>query len=96
MLAETKVGPRVAQDGAVLELRADKTGSLVVTDGHARYAEATLRGGMFSMVLVATTTGVAAGNIVAAAAAASTAAISTGVAPISKLASFSSARTSAE
>lgn len=72
MLAEGKVGPRVGSAGAQLEHRLDASGVLVVGDGHARYQEQTYRGNTFSMVLTATTTGVAAGNIVAAAAAAST------------------------
>lgn len=72
MIAEARAGIVVSADGNVNPVRADRTGAMVVTDGHARYQEATLRQNLFSMVLGATTTGVAAGQIVAAAAAAST------------------------
>jgi hypothetical protein len=44
----------------------------VVADAHGRYQEATIRGNVYSLTLVATSTGVAAGNVAGAAAAAST------------------------
>lgn len=47
MLAELKVGPRIAADSAQIELRGDRTGSLVVSDSHGRYQEAALRGSLF-------------------------------------------------
>lgn len=72
MIAEGQVGPVVRGDGAYGELRMDKTAAIVVTDAHARYAEAASRGTLFSLNLAATTTGVAAGNIAGAAAAAVT------------------------
>ena len=47
MLAETKVGPRVAADGAILETRSEKSGAIVTADAHGRYQEAVLRGNVF-------------------------------------------------
>lgn len=56
-------------DGPV---RIARQGCAVVTDAHGRYYECVARSQTYTLVLPATTTGVAAGNIVAAAAAAST------------------------
>lgn len=47
VLDEIRVGPIVATDGTVQVARSDKTGAQVVTDGHARYQEAVLRGNVF-------------------------------------------------
>jgi hypothetical protein len=52
--------------------RIDRQGADVVCDARGRYGESTQRGQLFSLALVATTTGVAAGNIVGAAGAAVT------------------------
>jgi len=70
--AETIVGPITKADGSQQALRADRTSAGVVTDAHSHFQEAVLRGNVYSLNLVATTTGVAAGNITGAAAAAST------------------------
>ena len=72
MILEGRVGPATLQDGALREARLGKSGEIAVTDAHGRYHEAAIRGATFSLVLTATTTGVAAGNIVGAAAAATT------------------------
>lgn len=72
MLAEGRVGIATAPDGIINPLRATRTGDLVVSDGHARYQEPTLKGNVYSLNLGATTTGIAAGNIVGASAAAAT------------------------
>lgn len=48
MLAEARVGPVITQDGAVNPARSDKTGSIVIQDAHGRFAEAALRGRLFS------------------------------------------------
>ena len=53
MLAETKVGPRVLTDGAMVEVRADREASTVTTDAHGRYTEATRRGNVFNASNVA-------------------------------------------
>ena len=47
MLADVRVGPVVATDGATPTARADKTGALVTTDAHGKYMEAVLRGNVF-------------------------------------------------
>ena len=70
--AETIVGPQSKADGSQLALRSSRTGAGVVADAHGRYQEATIRSNVYSLVLTATTTGVAAGNIAGAAAAAAT------------------------
>src|SRR5260370_17756804 len=70
--AETIVGPQQKADGSQLPLRSSRTGAGIVADAHGRYQEATIRGNVYSLVLTATTTGVAAGNIAGSAAAAST------------------------
>lgn len=53
MLSETKVGPQFAAasagDGTVIGARADKTGATVVTDAHARFHEAAVRGQVFTV-----------------------------------------------
>ncbi len=72
MLAEGRSGIVKLQDGVPKELRLSRQGDLVTVDGQGRYYEAARVGTMFSLVLTATTTGVAAGNIVGAAAAAAT------------------------
>lgn len=53
-------------------VREGKTGDLIVSQERPPYYDATKNGRSFSLVLTATTTGVAAGNLVGAAAAAST------------------------
>lgn len=67
-----QVGPFNVPDGTRNSPRLGRTNEQVVADAHARYQEAVSRGKVFSLTLIATTTGVAAGNIVAAAAAAVT------------------------
>jgi len=47
MTAEGQVGIRYIGDGGETELRLDKTSALVVTDGHAKYTEAVLRGNVY-------------------------------------------------
>src|SRR3989442_14287711 len=70
--AKTIVGPQSKADGSQIALRSSRTGAGIVADAHGRYQEATIRGNVYSVVLTATTTGVAAGNIAGAAAAAAT------------------------
>jgi len=72
--SEIRVGPpgQALADGETLVARADRTGALVIQQAHARSTETTSRGNVFSMILTATTGGIAAGQLVAAAAAAST------------------------
>lgn len=72
MLLEARVGPATGQDGTPRELRTGRQFDLINSDAHGRYFEATRIGQQFTLVLTATTTGVAAGNIVGAAAAAVT------------------------
>lgn len=48
MLSEVRTGTIVTSDGTVNPARSDKTGSLVVTNGHGRYTEPALRGTIFS------------------------------------------------
>lgn len=72
MLSEGRVGKRDLSEGALSEIRLGRQGCQVVTDAHGRYFEATRVGQVFTLTLLATTTGVAAGNIVGAAAAAAT------------------------
>lgn len=47
MISELQVGPRVLTDGATFIQRGDREGSTVVTNGHARYAEAVRRGNVW-------------------------------------------------
>lgn len=47
-IAEGKVGLVSLADGVASQLRFDKTGALVVTEGHGRYQEAVLRGNVYS------------------------------------------------
>lgn len=47
VLAELRVGPVIATDATINVQRADKTGASVVTDAHAKYQEAVLRGNVF-------------------------------------------------
>lgn len=47
MLSEIRTGSIVSSDGAVNPARNDKTGALVVTDAHAKYQEAVIRGNVF-------------------------------------------------
>lgn len=73
MLAETRIGPApVVPDGIINPLRGARNGEAVTIDAHSRFQEATYRGGVYSLNLAATTTGIAAGNIVGASAAAAT------------------------
>lgn len=68
-----QVGPGVAAaDGVEVIARSGRQRDLITSNLQGIYYEQTKRGGKFSMVCDATTTGVAAGNINAAAAAAST------------------------
>lgn len=55
LLAEQRTGPAVTADGSVNPVRSDKTGAQVITDGHGRYQEATMRGNVFSLSNVAFT-----------------------------------------
>jgi hypothetical protein len=48
MLAEVRVGPLTAKDGAINPARGDQTGAVAVTDAHGRFQEAALRGNLFS------------------------------------------------
>lgn len=45
--AEGRVGPFSGGDGTVREQRLDRTGAVVATDAHGRYAEAGRRGNLF-------------------------------------------------
>jgi hypothetical protein len=72
MTNETKVGPQTNTDGAVVVARSGRSGETVVGDAHGHFAEAALRGTIFTAYLLQGTSTVAAGNIVSAAAAAST------------------------
>ena len=72
MLAEIRSGYTVLSDGTVAPARASRVGALVTGDGQGKYYEQASRGLIFSLVLAATTGGIAAGNINGAAAAAST------------------------
>src|SRR2546422_8618324 len=47
MLIEGVVGPQSKADGAILQPRLTKTGELGVSEVHARYQEACLRGNTF-------------------------------------------------
>jgi len=47
--AEGRVAPDILADGAVSEVRLDKTGSVVVSRGHGTYYEAASRGGVFTI-----------------------------------------------
>src|ERR1700745_332810 len=46
-IIQAQVGPQVDADGAAPNLRAEKTGAVVVQDAHGRYQEAVYRGGVF-------------------------------------------------
>ena len=70
MFPQVRIGPQVLADGDLTQERGAKDGSLCGVNAHGYYLEPTYRGNVFSMVLTATTTGVAAGNIVSAAASA--------------------------
>lgn len=48
MLAEIRTGPVQSSDAAVNAARSDKTGATIVADGHGRFQEAAIRGGLFS------------------------------------------------
>lgn len=54
MLAEVRTGTLISSDAAVNPARSDKTGSLVITDGHGRFQEAALRNGLFSVGMTVT------------------------------------------
>lgn len=70
--SEGTVGPIAAADGALLSTRFDKSRATVITDAHARYAEAARRGNLFvahnvaagavSVALATTYTGLAVSN----------------------------------
>lgn len=70
MFPTVRVGPQILADGDLTQERGTKDGSLAGVNAHGYYQEPTYRGNVFTMVLTATTTGIAAGNIVAAAASA--------------------------
>jgi hypothetical protein len=53
MLAEIRTGPILASDGAVNPSRGDRTGALITSDAHGRYAEAARLGNLFSASNVA-------------------------------------------
>ena len=53
MLAEIRVGSIIGADGSVQPGRADRSGALVATDAHGRYAEAARLGNLFSASNVA-------------------------------------------
>lgn len=72
MLSEIRTGVVASSNGAVNPARSDKTGAMVVTDGHGHWSEAATQQKLFTGFLSQGTTTVAAGNIVGAAAAAST------------------------
>lgn len=63
MLAEGRVGARVFGDGAQAEARMDRTAAMVVTDGHARYAELCRRGMVYATTTALAGTTVVAGNV---------------------------------
>jgi hypothetical protein len=67
-----KVGPDWGGTGTFKPFTSGLSGGQRVTDAHAAYMDPVIAARVFTMLLNATTTGVAAGNIVAAAAAAST------------------------
>lgn len=73
MELEQYVGVRTEADGHTDgPMRIGRQGDSIVSQGHGAYHEATSRGQVYSLVLPATSTGVAAGNIQGAAAAAAT------------------------
>jgi len=49
MINEIKVGPQVASDGVQLTARGDKTGAIVVAQGHGAYTEAAYRGSLMEV-----------------------------------------------
>ena len=70
--AQLQVGQVTSGEGTNPTARGGRLSETMISHTRSRYAEQASRGNIFSMVLTATTTGVAAGNIVGAAAAAST------------------------
>jgi hypothetical protein len=48
MLAETRVGPVVTQDGAVNPARSARTGEMLIQDTHGKYYEGSVRKAVFS------------------------------------------------
>lgn len=72
MLSEGRIGRITAADGAEEGLRLTRDLATVISDGHGRYTEPTVKGSVFTLNLAATTTGIAAGNLVGAGAAAVT------------------------
>jgi len=72
MLAEIRTGVIASSNGATNPARSDKTGAIVIADGHGHWSEAATQQKLFTAFLSQGTTTVAAGNIVGAAAAAST------------------------
>lgn len=44
---ELRTGTQVLSDGQMTSLRGDKTGALIVSDGHSRYSEAIARGNVY-------------------------------------------------
>lgn len=71
-LSALRIGPQTVADGSFTNPRGTKDGMALGVNGHGYYQEPVYRGGVYSLTLSATTTGVAAGNIIGAAAAAST------------------------
>ena len=71
-LSQLQVGQVSASDQSNPTARGGRVGETMISHTRSRFAEQSAQGNIFSMVLTATTTGVAAGNIVGAAAAAST------------------------
>jgi len=55
MIAELKVGPQVAADSSQITGRATKDGAITAQDIHARFHEATYRGGVYSGGMAALT-----------------------------------------
>jgi len=47
MLNQAKVGKQVASNGSVTDLRSEKTGSLIITSGHAKYMQTVLDGNVY-------------------------------------------------
>lgn len=51
---QTQVGPVAASDGASITARAGRTGEIISSDAHGRYAEASTRGQLFSAHAIVT------------------------------------------
>lgn len=50
---ETRTGPVTANDGSTPTFRSNRTGAGVVTDAHARYQEAVVRGNVYALTVAA-------------------------------------------